>query len=771
MWKRWRSFALRFGCATVGVALALWARVLLEGTIGAGQYLYPTVLLAVLLVAAFGGVWPAMVAAILGALGTDYFFLPPRHSLFIADHDQRVGMVLYLTTGTAIALVGGLVQAARERAEANAVAMKRQASLIDQTYDAVLAWEWNGAILFWNRGAERLYGFTDPEARGRVSNELLQTSTSCVVQSFVVALERQGSWEGELEHTTRDGRRITVESRMVLIRDAQKSYVLEANRDVTERKEAEKALRQAKDELEVRVRARTADLERANESLRVSEERFRLLVSGVQDYAILMLDPEGQVVSWNDGAELIKGYRADEIIGQHFSRFYPKEDLQRGKPAQELRTAILEGQCADEGWRIRKDGSRFWANVLITAIKDESGKLRGFSKVTRDLTRRRLETAAVEESQARVAGIVDAAMDAIISVNQHQTVVLFNRAAEKMFRCPVGTAIGQSLNMFIPARFRQHHRKHIRDFGKAGVTGRSMGALGALSGLRADGEEFPIEASISQLEVGGQKLYTVILRDITERKRAEQEVKNLNSELEQRVVERTAQLEASNKELEAFSYTVSHDLRAPLRSMDGFSQAVLEDYGPQLPPEGQQFLKTIRAGAQRMGDLIDDLLSFSRLSRLALTKRPVEMRAVVNAALDELTFQWKGRPVELSIGPLPWCEGDPALLHQVWVNLLSNALKYSRRSNPAIVEIGCQQENGTIVYFVRDNGAGFDMRYVNKLFKVFERLHRLDEFEGSGVGLAIVQRIVQRHGGRVWAEAAVDRGATFYFSLEESVHE
>ncbi|MES2569058.1 MAG: ATP-binding protein, partial [Verrucomicrobiota bacterium] len=279
--------------------------------------------------------------------------------------------------------------------------------------------------------------------------------------------------------------------------------------------------------------------------------------------------------------------------------------------------------------------------------------------------------------------------------------------------------------------------------------------------LFADGTKGLFELSILPVPEG----ILILSYDITERKKVEERGRQLHVELERRVSERTTQLEAANRELEAFSYSVSHDLRAPLRAVDGFSVAVLEDYGAQLPEEGRRYLQTIRNGAQKMGRLIDDLLAFSRLSRAPLNSSTVDLDRLVRGVLEELHPEREERQIELRIGKLPTCEGAPALLKQVWINLLSNAFKYTQKREQAVVEIGCQEKPEERVYFVRDNGTGFDMRYANKLFGVFQRLHRAEDYEGTGVGLAIVQRIIHRHGGRIWAEAEVDRGATFYFTL------
>jgi PAS domain S-box-containing protein len=887
------SNILRYGCVLASVALATQARHLLTPALG-NQFPYFTLFLAVLLIARYGGFGPAAAGVVLGAFSLKYFLISP------GDFTLQ-GLAFYLIVGFGIAELGRSMRNARRRAEAGAQAAQRQAALIDQTFDAVLAWDWNGPITFWNCGAERLYGYPRSEALTRVSRDLLCTQTPGGVQAFVSALERDGSWEGELEQSTRDDRKLIVESRMMLVREADRTYVLESNRDITVRKQVEAELSEWQEHLETRARERTEELAQANELRCETEERFCLMVAGVKDYAIFMLDPLGKVVSWNAGAERIKSFHAGEIIGQHFSRFYPQEDIVAGKPEKELRTAIADGQSEDEGWRLRRDGTRFWAKVLITPIYDENGLLRGFSKITRDMTQQRIEEAALKESQARFGGIINSAMDAIISINEEQRIILFNASAEKMFRCPAATALGQSIDIFVPTSFREKHRDHFGEFDGTGATSRPMYSLGTLEGLRQDGEQFPIEASFSQLEVAGQKMHTVILRDITERQRAQdalqqsqahlqaivehldegvtvsslsgellhfnraalnvygfvsvhdcrrqlsnfpnffdlrrmdgrrlpedewplarilrgetlrdvdvrihriqggwqrifsyggtlvrdaagqpqmavvtlrditedhraaEEIRELNEELEQRVAERTVQLQVANKELEAFTYSVSHDLRAPLRAIDGFSEALLEDYGPQLPEEAQRHLKTVREGAQRMGDLIDALLKFARLNRQELNKRDVDATKLVRETVEELSLQQEGRQVEIRVADLLPCRGDEALLRRVWVNLLSNSLKYTCKRERAVIEVGCKSEDGRTVYFVRDNGTGFDMKYAHKLFGVFQRLHLAEDFEGTGVGLAIVQSVVHRHGGRVWAEAAVDRGATFYFTLE-----
>jgi PAS domain S-box-containing protein len=510
----------------------------------------------------------------------------------------------------------------------------------------------------------------------------------------------------------------------------------------------------------------------------------------------------------------------------------------------------------------------------------------------------------LQASQRQLAGIIESAMDAIVTVNEDHKVVIFNRAAEQIFGYRAREVMGGPLDRFLPAGLRLAHAGHVRDFARTGATTRSMGDMGILRAMRSDGTEFPIEASISQLQSAGRRLFTVILRDVTERQHreeelrelnqaldlapvlvrdmearivlwnggceklygyskseavgsfshallrtefpqplegieeelnragrwegdmihyrrdgkqlvinsqwalhhdaagrpmrvveahaditesrvAEQGLRQLNQELEERVRRRTADLEAANNELEAFTYSVSHDLRAPIRHIAGFSRMLAEEGVSGMSAEAGQHLERIQEGARRMAVLVDDLLNLSRIGRHPLQAQVTGLDAVVRAVIDDLAPELEGRAVEWKIGELPYVEGDPSLLKQVFQNLLANALKYSRPRAVAVIELGTHnnrarenrtQENGTQgnrteenenepIIFVRDNGVGFNMKYADKLFGVFQRLHRQEDFEGTGVGLATVQSIVRRHGGRIWAHAEVDQGATFYFTL------
>jgi PAS domain S-box-containing protein len=473
------------------------------------------------------------------------------------------------------------------------------------------------------------------------------------------------------------------------------------------------------------------------------------------DDAIISKDLNGIVTSWNAGAEKIFGYAPAEMVGESIMRLIPSD---RWHEETELLAKVRLGMNIRpfDTLRLHKDGRLIDLSISNSPITDTTGEIVGVSKVARDITERKRTEAALLASEGRYRALFEEAPDGILICDSRSFYLDANTSICRMLGYTRDELIGLSgPDIVAPAE--------IPNIGPALDTITSNSEYHREWRFRRkDGSIFSADVIASMLPDGN---ILAMIRDITYRKQAEEEIHRLNTDLEQRVTDRTAQLEAANKELEAFSYSVSHDLRAPLRAVDGFSQALLDDYSGLMPEEGRRYLQTIRQGAQKMGMLIDDLLTFSRLSRIPLRKQVVETDLLVRGVLDDLSSMEKGREIDVRFGTLPDCAGDPALLRQVWINLISNALKYTRKCESARIEIGCDDLPEELVFFIRDNGTGFDMRYVDKLFGVFQRLHRTEDYEGTGVGLAIVQRVVHRHGGRVWAEAAVGQGAAFYFTL------
>lgn len=496
--------------------------------------------------------------------------------------------------------------------------------------------------------------------------------------------------------------------------------------------------------------------------LHASEERFRKLVDSVQDYAIFMLDAKGYVVSWNTGAQRIKGYAAAEIVGRHFSVFYTAEDLAAGKATRQLARAAELERSEDEGWRVRKDGTRFWANVVITALRDLHGRIDGFVKVTRDISAQRAAAEALRASEAQFRAVAETANDAVISAGQDGRIFYFNPAAERIFGYQAGEVIGAALTMLMPERYRAAHSAGFARFLASGET-RVIGETVELAGRRKDGGEFPLELSLASWKVGDRVHFTGLARDITRRRHAEEQVRKLNESLQQHA----AELEAANQELEAFSYSVSHDLRAPLRAIDGFSREVLAGYAGQLDARAQDYLQRVRAASQRMGVLIDDILRLAKITRAGLYPEPVDLSSLAEQVCAELQQCEPDRQIDMQVAGDLRVTADPNLLRVAMENLLGNAVKFTRGKAHARIEFGRSAQDGVPVFFVRDNGAGFDMAYADKLFGAFQRLHGARDFEGTGIGLATVQRIIARHGGRIWAQARVGEGATFFFTLPD----
>jgi len=492
-----------------------------------------------------------------------------------------------------------------------------KAAVLETALDAIVSIDEEGKVLEWNSAAARIFGYSRELAIGRELTELIVPRSNQDLQRKGLARFLQTGRGRLFEHRTElmavraNGAEFPVELSITRIPGEGPPVFTSFIRDITERRRTEEALRK-------------------------SEERFRLLVEGIEDYAIYMLDLHGRITTWNAGAERIEGYRAQEIIGRRFHRFYTKEDVERKKPDQVLAVATAEGRFQDERWQVRKDGTQYWASFVITALRDELGQLTGFSKIARDITKRKL---------------------------------------------------------------------------------------------------------------------------------AGDEIRRLNSELERRVQERTAELEVAYHEMEAFSYSISHDLRAPLIHITGFVEMLKADLGSKLDERSQRHLRTICDSTENMGRMIADLLAFSRLGRAEMHKVRFSLNDTVRDVQRDLQPLIRNRQVTIAVPVLPEVQGDPFLIRQVLFNLLANAIKYTRPRPEAKIEVRVETSAREHLFSVRDNGVGFDMKYAGKLFGVFQRLHPASEFEGSGIGLANVRRIIQRHGGRTWAEGALDGGATIFFTL------
>ena len=504
-------------------------------------------------------------------------------------------------------------------------------------------------------------------------------------------------------------------------------------------------------------------------ALRKNEGKYRLMVEAVKDYAIFMLDPNGYILTWNEGARYTKGYSAAEIIGKHFSTFYTAEDLEDKKPERELKIAIQTGKYEEEGWRVKKKGSVFWANVIITALFDEENKLLGFSKVTRDLSSRKQNEEALKQSEERYRSLVQQVTDyGIFMLDEKGRIISWNEGAKKIKGYTSDEVIGKYFSIFYP--------EEDIILGKPAQELKQAIAVGKYEEegwrLRKDGSRFWANVVITAVYDSKKVLigFSKVTRDLTEKKEAERaltesyrQYRNLFNELKVT----NEELLYANQELEQFTSIVSHDLQEPVRSIKSFLQLIAYEIGDEGSENLKTYISKAIGSANRMKELIQNLLHYSQLSKGDLEVQKVNVQELLSQVLQNLkpTIDASGATVAIE-NNLDTVEGDPVQLSQLVQNLLTNALKFINNDKPNI-KIRSYLEDGHVKFAVSDNGIGIANGDVDKIFEIFRRLNTSKAYPGTGIGLAICKKIVDRHNGRIWPESTPGKGTTFYFTLNE----
>jgi PAS domain S-box-containing protein len=757
--RTWAVATGRYALAFWTVALAAWARWMIERRVGPLPT-FVTFYPAVLLVASLAGGGPGIVATVLAALVADYWFIAPIGFGATAPADQ-LAIAIFTGANLGLCLLAERLRRARW-AEAVSAAQEQDLALLDM--GNVLALDPDHRIRRWSEGCRRLYGFDAAEAEGRFADELLQTRYAATEAEARRVLSAQGHWEGEVRRRRKDGGELVIAVLRAERHDehGRPSAVLEVSNNVTDRKRAEDALLQAKLEWE-----RTFD--------------------AVPDL-IAILDDGQRIVRANRAMTQRLGAHADECVGKHCYEVVHGTDCAPAFcPHAE---SVADGQAhVAEMHENRLDGDFL---VSVTPLVDGEGQRVGAVHVARDISKRKQAEEALRQSHHELERRVQERTTELVRVNRELEAEITERQRAEaavseerqrlhdlLERLPVYVILLTPdhhvpfANRFFRERFGDSHGRRCFEylFERAEPCETcetykvlKTGAPHEWEWLGPDGRNYQI-FDYPFTDTDGSPRIMEMGIDVTEQRRLETALRDLNEGLEQRVAARTAELATANRELEAFAYSVSHDLRAPLRAIDGFSQALLEDYGARLDAEGRSHLQRSRAASQRMGRLIDGLLSLSRTTRTEMRPTAVDLSALAHATAGELQKSEPARAVEFAIAPRLRVNADANLVRILLQNLLGNAWKFTHKHAEARIEVGAHEHAGETVYFVRDDGAGFDMAYADKLFGAFQRLHAQTEFEGTGIGLATVQRIVHRHGGRVWAEGAVEKGATFYFTL------
>lgn len=534
-----------------------------------------------------------------------------------------------------------------------------------------------------------------------------------------------------------------------------------------------------------------AQLAKAMETPKSREDQYHRMVTEIEDYAIIMLSKDGTILNWNKGAEKIKGYKQEEIIGKNFRLLYPPEDQTRGLPEKLLSQAAHAGKANYEGWRVRKDGTRFWGSISITALHDSEGYLTGFSKVTRDLSDRRqnemrilkynedlrMSNELLRQSEDRYHRMVSEVEDyAIILLSVDGYVMNWNKGAQKIKGYEADEIIGKHFSIFYSTEDR---RRGLPDtiLGRATSTGK---ALYEGWRLRKDGSVFwgSVVMTAIHNDEGGLVGFTKVTRDLTDKKRTEERLKATTAKLE----EKNRELERINEELSSFAYISSHDLQEPLRKIQTFSDRILEIEYNNLSEKGRDYFERMQRGAQRMQKLIHDILAYSRTTTADKKFEPTNLNDIVNQSKTEFEIQINEKNAVIESTHLPTLNAIPFQMQQLFNNLFNNALKFSKPDRPPHIKITSEIVDdpekivslnlrpGSYCHIsVEDNGIGFDPAFERKIFEVFQRLHGRSEYGGTGIGLAICKKIVENHRGILFAEGVPDVGATFHIYLPVTI--
>jgi len=640
------------------------------------------------------------------------------------------------------------------------------AAVVDSSDDAIISKDLNGTIKAWNRGAERIFGYSAAQVVGKPMLMLFPPELVNEESDILARIRRGESVEHyETVRIRKDGERIDVSVTISPIRDRSGAVIGASKiaRDTTERKQAEEELRESEERL--RLALEGARLGSWHWDLATDE-----LAGSPLSFALFGLPPNTKFnfAMFRAALHPDDRIRVDEAVRRCRSEHCDYDVEYRAIwPDGTERWIAAKGRLYQNG--ARKD---IYIGGILFDITERHHAAQSLAEQSDQLSRQAEELSrsrhALETQTLMLRSVLDSISEGLVAADETGKFILWNPAATRI--------VGMGAENVPSGEWNTHYGVYLPDT-LTPLPPEQNPLLRAIRGEVATAEMYLrnpeiesgvwIEASASPLKSkdGVVRGGVIAFRDITERRAAEREIRKLNEELEERVIDRTAQLEAANQELEAFTYSVSHDLRAPLRHIGGFSRILVEDFGATMVPEARDHLQRIEDGTHRMGLLVDELLNLARVGRAAMNLQSASLNGVVEEVVSMLQPEVNGRNVTWKIAALRPVKSDPILAKQVFQNLIANALKFTRTRDCAVIEVSQREENGETVFAVSDNGVGFNMKYKDKLFGVFQRLHRAEDFEGTGIGLATVQRIVHKHGGRVWAEAEPDKGATFYFTL------